>query len=590
MKNYRIIPIIFLAVFCLSCNKESDTEIRHAQVETLEAKEVSDISAVCRGRIIDSGDGAISEYGMEVKKDGSYKKYPHTYSSENEFGVTLTGLAPEWTYQYRAYIDDGNIQYGSEKSFTTFAAFEYSAIIDQESITTHSAVILFTFTDRLREWGVFYCEGKPTVNDAVKKEFAKAALSLDDLKSGTQYNLLPYVKDKQDIISYLPEITFTTAKEKGVCMINGRSYVVDTLQNKRQVGDGTFYYSVSLAEYPLKVYVLEVNFSDPAVRIETCLANDSAVATERPTKMVERKKKEGYNVIGAINGDFYFYQDPVEIGIPRSGQFHQNEMMTNPTGRACFVLGGDGKPYIDRVDFKGTLKKGSESISIHTVNMLRLESNDALTPNLMTLYTPAFGNTTSTISGGTKVVVRPKDGTDFFFTANKDFKCIVEDIYDNPGRSRIPKGYAVLHGRGTSSDFLKQLSVNDEVTISLKTDLRSSPGLLLDFKEMVGGSDHIILKNGERAEGDNLFNPRTGMGYSKDKKKVYMIVVDGRQTDSKGCTMKDFGDIFRSTGAWNAVNLDGGGSSVMIVGDEVMNNPSDGSVRAIGNGVLVISK
>ncbi|GEM_PF-7103396 len=589
MINYRNLIILLSFLFCLSCKGEPE-KIQSAQVETLEAKDIADVSAVCSGRIIDSGDGVISESGIEVKMDGSYKKYPHSFSSGNEFGVTLTGLTPEYTYQYRAYINDGNIQYGSEKSFTTLPSIEYTATLDQESIATHSAVVLFTFTDRLKEWGVFYSEGKPTVSDPVKKEFAKAALTLEELKSGTHYNLLPYVKDKQDKISYLPEIAFTTVKEKDVCVINGRSYVVDTLQNKRRVGDGTIYYSIALAEYPLKVYVLEVDLTDPTVQIETCLAKDSAVATERPTKMVERKKKEGYNVVGAINGDFYFYQDPVEIGIPRSGQFHQNEMVTNPTGRAGFVLGGDGKPYIDRVDFKGTLKKGSESTSIHTVNMLRLESNDKLTPNLMTLYTSAFGNTTSTTPGGTKVVVRPKVGTDFFFTANKDFECIVEEIYDNPGRSRIPKGHAVLHGRGTSADFLKQLNVKDEVTLSLKTDLRSAPDLLLDFKEMVGGSDNIILKNGVRAEGDDLYNPRTGIGYSKDKTKVYLMVVDGRQTDSKGCGMKDFGEIFRSAGAWNAVNLDGGGSSVMIVNDQIVNKPSDGSVRAVGNGVLITSQ
>ncbi len=137
---------------------------------------------------------------------------------------------------------------------------------------------------------------------------------------------------------------------------------------------------------------------------------------------------------------------------------------------------------------------------------------------------------------------------------------------------------------------MKQLNVKDEVTLSLKTDLRSAPDLLLDFKEMVGGSDNIILKNGVRAEGDDLYNPRTGIGYSKDKTKVYLMVVDGRQTDSKGCGMKDFGEIFRSAGAWNAVNLDGGGSSVMIVNDQIVNKPSDGSVRAVGNGVLITSQ
>ncbi|MCS2405544.1 hypothetical protein NXY31_13420 [Bacteroides salyersiae] len=69
---------------------------------------------------------------------------------------------------------------------------------------------------------------------------------------------------------------------------------------------------------------------NPNVMLETCLGGDSAVATERPTSMALRKSTEGHSVFAATNGDFYFFIDPVEIGIPRSGQFTANECITNP--------------------------------------------------------------------------------------------------------------------------------------------------------------------------------------------------------------------------------------------------------------------
>lgn len=372
-------------------------------------------------------------------------------------------------------------------------------------------------------------------------------------------------------------------------LINGTVYTVDTIQHKHTIGQGTTYASFALPDYPLKVYVMEIDLTNPFVQIETCLSKDSALALERPTDMVKRKTAPGHEVIGATNGDFYFYQDPIEIGIPRSGQFRKNECVTNPTGRASFVLGADDKPYIDRVDFNGVLKKGEKATRIHTVNMLRLEAEPGASADMMTLYTSAFGHVTSAMQGGVKVIIRPKTGDKFFFSANTDVACIVENISPNTGVSSIPDGRAVLHGRGKAAEFLESFAKGEEVSVSLSTNLRSSPGLLNNFKELVGGSDNIILLNGERAEGDDLFNPRTGMGISKDKTKVYMMVVDGRQTNSKGATMKDFGEIFRAVGAWNAVNLDGGGSSVMVVNDKMVNSPSDGAVRPVGNGVLIVA-
>ena len=59
--------------------------------------------------------------------------------------------------------------------------------------------------------------------------------------------------------------------------------------------------------------------------------------------------------------------------------------------------------------------------------------------------------------------------------------------------------------------------------------------------------------------------------------------------ESVGVTLKEFKGIFDALGAVTAVNLDGGGSSCMVVNDEVLNHPSDGPVRAVGNGCLLVS-
>ncbi|MDR1156552.1 MAG: phosphodiester glycosidase family protein, partial [Bacteroidales bacterium] len=84
---------------------------------------------------------------------------------------------------------------------------------------------------------------------------------------------------------------------------------------------------------------------------------------------------------------------------------------------------------------------------------------------------------------------------------------------------------------------------------------------------------------------------RTSAGYSKDGKKLILAVVDGRQAGySTGVTLPQLGRIMKALGAYTAVNLDGGGSSVMVVKGEVKNRPSDGAVRPVANDLMITVK
>lgn len=68
--------------------------------------------------------------------------------------------------------------------------------------------------------------------------------------------------------------------------------------------------------------------------------------------------------------------------------------------------------------------------------------------------------------------------------------------------------------------------------------------------------------------------PRTAIGQKKDG-TILMLVIDGRQADSLGGTLKNVQDILLQYGAYNAYNLDGGASSTMVYDSKVVNKPSD---------------
>ncbi len=85
-------------------------------------------------------------------------------------------------------------------------------------------------------------------------------------------------------------------------------------------------------------------------------------------------------------------------------------------------------------------------------------------------------------------------------------------------------------------------------------------------------------------------HPRTAVGLSADKTKLYMVVVDGRATTRIGMTCGELAGLLQELGAHDALNLDGGGSSAMWLGGSVVNSPSDGSERTVANHLAIFAR
>jgi hypothetical protein len=113
-----------------------------------------------------------------------------------------------------------------------------------------------------------------------------------------------------------------------------------------------------------------------------------------------------------------------------------------------------------------------------------------------------------------------------------------------------------------------------------------------DVYDAIGGVP-LLVADGQDVVGDCVgsfcgANPRTGVGMTAGG-KILLVVVDGRQPKwSRGATLGEFAQIFRRLGATWALNLDGGGSSTMVVRGKVVNRPSDGGERSIATALLVL--
>ena len=98
-----------------------------------------------------------------------------------------------------------------------------------------------------------------------------------------------------------------------------------------------------------------------------------------------------------------------------------------------------------------------------------------------------------------------------------------------------------------------------------------------DYKDFMCGYP-VLLDNGEiqdlsYASDIAAANPRTALGYNE--KYVYIVTIDGRQTDKPGMTLNQLAEYMQSIGCAYAINLDGGGSSRCHIGDRVVNSPTE---------------
>lgn len=82
-------------------------------------------------------------------------------------------------------------------------------------------------------------------------------------------------------------------------------------------------------------------------------------------------------------------------------------------------------------------------------------------------------------------------------------------------------------------------------------------------------------------------HPRTAAGVTREGDLVLMV-VDGRQSGSRGVSLEELADLMLSAGATDAINLDGGGSSTMILGRQLVNLPTGGTFeREVASAIAV---
>lgn len=348
--------------------------------------------------------------------------------------------------------------------------------------------------------------------------------------------------------------------------------------SSRIVGPGIKHFEIIAPALPLTIDVLEIDLQNPFNKIESVKSDNKIRGYQTVSEMVQERTAKGINVVGAINGDFYS-----SGGIPIGKQISNGQIVKQNRFYSSLGVNKFNKPFLDLSTFNGVLITKNGGHEINDVNSTRVTDN-------LILYNTFHGSSTETNQYGTEIRIKSLSN----WIVNDTIMCEVKEIEENVGNLNIAEGEAVISGHGISATFL---SNNIALGDTVKIYLGFTPGIE-QMDQLMGGYPRIIkdgvnyTQQGYNEEGGppHTFerHPRSAIGFSQDSTKLFFVTVDGRGY-SIGITLEDLADFMINLGVYNAMNLDGGGSTTMLVRDKITNVPSDGTERSVANGMLVYS-
>ena len=229
----------------------------------------------------------------------------------------------------------------------------------------------------------------------------------------------------------------------------------------------------------------------------------------------------------------------------------------------------DGSSIFGTVAYDGRVTLGNVTQSVSGVDAERGADN-------LILYNKWYGSRTRTNEFGLEFTVQNGRVTKI-----------------QTGNSVIPSNGYVVSVHGKAMDAFAGVRVGDRAVI--EQDLGAKWNKAVDIM----GAGPRLVQNGrvnvtvaaEQFPSDIRYGraPRSAVAVLKNGNYLFGV-VDGRQADSHGLTLTEWAQLLVKFGARDAINLDGGGSSDLVVGGQVQNSPSDGQERRVGSALILQKK
>lgn len=337
---------------------------------------------------------------------------------------------------------------------------------------------------------------------------------------------------------------------------------------------GLIYSIIKTEDPPLAIHTVELDLTSPFIQLDTVLAKDTLFQREPLSSISARNK-----AIVAINGDFF---DP-STGNIVNFMVKDGELIKAPISRGAFAVTRDNIPVISVFTLSITIETQYGVITIDNLNNPRGD-------NSAVLFTDKFGDRTAISNNAVAGIDIELLEFSQPLPPSGVITATIGNIYYGVTTSPIPKKGGILSIGGRALSYLPYLKKGD--TVKIVTRLNPP----LDIIYAIGGGA-ILLKDRDIVFGStkelplprevtDKKNPLTVVSIDNNN-KVYFTIVDGRSSQSIGMTYLEIAEYLRNLGMKDALTLDGGGSSTLIIRDKIMNSPSDGKERPIPNALVV---
>ena len=293
---------------------------------------------------------------------------------------------------------------------------------------------------------------------------------------------------------------------------------------------------------PVRINIVELSKGvNEDLVVEPAIASETLASRTKITNIANRE-----NAIVAINGGYFKPQ----TGVPLGTLMINKKVYTGPIYDRVAMGIFDNGFDMARVQLRAQVETNKGGLKIDNINQPRMLSTHTI------VYTSDWGEYSPPCPKyGVQIVVENGKATRMSYGAN-----------------RIPKDGFVIVGAEKNLNSIKDAK-RFKLNVKINPEWKDVNHIISGGPYLIKNGDIYVDMTAQKLGSIGGRNPRTAIGYTRDNHLI-MLTADGREGSSIGLTLVELANLMKELGCINAMNLDGGGSTVMFVKGQVVNKPA----------------
>ena len=293
---------------------------------------------------------------------------------------------------------------------------------------------------------------------------------------------------------------------------------------------------------PVRINIIELSTGvNENLLVEPAIASNSLASRSKISNIATRE-----SAIAAINGGYFKPQ----TGVPLGTLMIDKKLYTGPIyDRVAMGIFDEGYGMA-RVKLKSSVNTNIGDLKIDNINQPRMLSTHTI------VYTREWGKTTP---------ISPKYGSQLVVDKGKIINFTQSSV-------NIPEDGFVIVGPTQKLATIAKAK-NCKLDVKINPEWKNVNHIISGGPYLVRSGEVFVDMTAQKLASVGGRNPRTAIGYTKDNHLI-MLTADGREGSSIGLTLMELAQLMKEFGCVNAMNLDGGGSTVMYVDGQVVNKPA----------------